>query len=83
MAQERRAISSDALITQRVMAVLERDNALRAADISIETLEGVVHLRGFAASVADIERAGRFAGGIHGVRAVINSVRVADRPSRA
>lgn len=79
MAQERRAISPAAVITQRVMAVLDRDGALSAADLSIETLEGVVHLRGFAASVADIERAGQLAAGIYGVSVVINSVRVRGR----
>ena len=81
-AQERRAISPDALITQRAMAVLEREGSLSAADISVETLEGVVHLRGSAGSVADIERAARLVGGTYGVRGVINSVRVARRPFR-
>lgn len=73
----------DALITERVTSAFKRDPMLREADISVETHDRVVHLRGLVRSMAHVDRAGALAHGIAGVSAVRNTIRVMDRPSRA
>jgi osmotically-inducible protein OsmY len=52
-------------------------------DIQVETQSGVVSLTGFVRSLDDIVKAGELARAVSGVSAVRNSLRVADRPSRA
>jgi hyperosmotically inducible protein len=81
-AQEKRQ-SSDASITWQVEQVLAGDATLRRMEIHVETLGGVVNLRGFVRSLEDIAKAGALVNGVRGVTAVKNGLRVADRPSRA
>lgn len=82
-AQDKGAGFDDALITERVTRALHNDAMLGKTEISIETRDGVVHLTGFVRSMAQVDRAGALARGIKGVSAVRNTLRVADRPSRA
>ncbi len=82
-AQEKGVGFDDALITERVTSAIRNDPMLGKTDISIETRDGVVHLKGFVRSMAEVHRAGALARGITGVTAVRNTIRVADRPSRA
>ncbi len=82
-AQEKGAAFNDALITERVTTAIQNDPMLRKMDISIDTRGGVVHLRGFVDSMAQVDRAGALARRIGGVTAVRNTIRVTNRPSRA
>ncbi|HWD22878.1 MAG TPA: BON domain-containing protein [Burkholderiales bacterium] len=82
-AQEKAATFNDALITERVTSAIQKDRTLGKMDISIETRDGVVHLRGFVDSMTQVERAGALARKIEGVTAVRNTIRVTNRPSRA
>ena len=75
--------SDDASITRRVEGVLAKDPSLRTQEIYVETRDGVVNLSGFVRSLDDAAKAGELAGGVRGVTAVRNSLRVANRPSRA
>jgi hyperosmotically inducible protein len=75
--------SPDAAITTRIVGAFARDPFLRGMDIQVETQSGVVSLTGFVRSLDDIVKAGELARAVSGVSAVRNSLRVADRPSRA
>jgi osmotically-inducible protein OsmY len=59
------------------------DATLRTMDIGITVLDKVVHLSGFVNSLADMAKAEQLARAVRGVSAVRNSIRVANRPSRA
>jgi osmotically-inducible protein OsmY len=74
---------SDASITRQVEDGLARDAVLRGMAIYVETLDGVVNLRGFVRTLEDIARAGAVAKRVSGVSAIRNGLRVAARPSRA
>jgi len=82
-AQEKGAAFNDAVITELVTTAIQNDPMLRRMDISIDTQDGVVHLRGFVDSMAQVDRAGALARRIQGVTAVRNTIRVTNRPSRA
>jgi len=74
---------SDAAISEAVQRVLAKEVSLKGMDIHVQTLNGVVDLRGFVRSLQDIAKAERLAGAVPGVSAVRNALRVANRPSRA
>lgn len=82
-AQEKGIAFDDALISERVTRAIHNDPMLRKMDISIETQDGVVHLRGFVDSMAHVDRAAALARRIDGVTSVRNRIRVTNRPSRA
>ena len=75
--------ASDAKITAAVERVLWHERSLAHANIRVESLEGQVTLRGFAATMQDIVTASRLAGAVPGVLGVTNTIRIAVRPSRA
>jgi osmotically-inducible protein OsmY len=75
--------SADFTISQGVESALAQDRTLRGLDISVETLDGVVNLRGFVRSLEQAAKAGDLARAVRGVIAVRNGLRLADRPSRA
>jgi osmotically-inducible protein OsmY len=75
--------SADFSISQRVESALAEDRALRDLEIHVETLDGVVNLRGFVRSLEQAAKAGDLARAVRGVMAVRNGLRLADRPSRA
>lgn len=64
----------DATITTRVKTRFAEDPQVSASRISVETLNGVVQLSGFAATDAEKARAGQVAAGVPDVKAVRNSV---------
>ena len=82
-AQDKGAGFDDALITELVRTAINNDPMLGKLNISIETLNRVVHLRGVVDSMAQVDRAGALARGVAGVTAVKNAIRMASRPSRA
>lgn len=82
-AQQKGEGFDDAMITQLVTHALDNDALLREMRISVETRDRVVHLSGFVNSMAQLDRAEALARRIGGVSAVRNTLRVANRPSRA
>ena len=81
--QDKGAGFDDAVITQRVTKALDADALLKEMQISVETRDRVVHLRGFVHSMAQLDRAEALARRIEGVSAVRNTIRVVGRLSRA
>jgi len=82
-AQDKGEGFADAVITERVTSALDRDPVLKDMHISVETRDGMVHLKGFVNSMAQVERAGALARRVEGVSGVRNTLRVTNRPSRA
>ena len=74
---------ADASIAARVARALKDERSLERAHIGVDTRGGMVTLSGFASTIEDIALDGRLAGGIDGVRAITNAIRVANRPTRA
>jgi osmotically-inducible protein OsmY len=66
----------DSFITTKVKADMFGDSWTTGTDINVTTDNGVVQLAGFAGSQADIEKAGRIAAKVPGVRSVKNDVRL-------
>jgi len=56
-------------------ALLLAGAALASAGITVETRSGEVRLSGNVASAADIDRAGKIAGGVAGVKSVKNELK--------
>lgn len=66
----------DAVITSSVKAKFVADKTVSAAAISVETLDGVVQLSGFAKSEAEKIQAESMARQVKGVRSVRNKIDV-------
>jgi hyperosmotically inducible protein len=64
----------DATISTKVRSQLIEDQALRAFDIHVETMQDVVQLSGFVDSAQQKSQAERIARGINGVRNVRNDI---------
>ncbi len=64
----------DTTISTKVRAELVKDQALKAFDIHVETMQDVVQLSGFVNSVAQKAQAERIASSVGGVRGVRNSI---------
>jgi hypothetical protein len=62
----------DSVITSKVKALLIKDEALKAFQISVETYNGVVLLSGFVDSRKTIDLAGEIAQSVAGVKSVKN-----------
>lgn len=75
-ATEARDAVADATITASVHANLARDGELGPLKIAVDTVDGVVVLRGTAPSPAVAERAVRIAQGTDGVRSVESQLTV-------
>ena len=69
----------DAAITAKVEAGMVRDATVKARDIDVDTVNGVVYLTGFVDSVAERERAEAIAHAVTGVVGVRNDLRVGSR----
>jgi hypothetical protein len=69
-------VVDDATITERVRAALSKAPDISPADISVNTLNGVVQLSGFVAEENQVERAGQLARSVDGVRSVENNLGV-------
>jgi osmotically-inducible protein OsmY len=64
----------DATITTRVKARMAKDPAVSAMRISVDTLNGVVQLSGFATSEAERAEAGRLVREVPDVKDVRNNI---------
>ena len=68
----------DSYITTKVKAELAADHDTKARDIHVATVNGIVTLRGMAASEAEKDRAEQDAMRVKGVRSVNNKIKVPD-----
>ena len=68
------AYVDDSKITAEIKAKMASDKDVAATSISVETLNGVTQLSGFAKSQAEKERASEIARQAKGVRAVRNDI---------
>jgi len=68
------AYVDDAKITATIKARMAQDQEVAATAISVETLNGVTQLSGFAKSPAEKERAAQIARSAEGVRSVRNDI---------
>ena len=64
------------VITTKVKSLLAADDFLKSFEIGVETYKGIVQLSGFVDSQSTIDRAGRIAGSVEGVKSVKNNLRV-------
>lgn len=64
----------DATISTKVRAELVKDQALKAFDIHVDTMQGVVQLSGFVDSAAQKAQAERLARETDGVRSVRDNI---------
>lgn len=71
--------SSDALINGKVKSVLAADDLVKARNINVDTLRGVVQLNGTVNSAAEKEQALKLARGVSGVVEVRDNLNVASR----
>ena len=66
----------DSTITAKVKAAILEDPALKSLQISVKTYKGVVQLSGFVDSQDMVDRAGKVASQVSGVRDVKNGLTV-------
>ncbi|MBG6219260.1 MULTISPECIES: BON domain-containing protein [unclassified Janthinobacterium] len=66
----------DSVITTKIKADLVKDNDLKALDVHVETMNGVVMLSGFVPSQAQVKKAADLARGVEGVTDVKNDLKV-------
>jgi hyperosmotically inducible protein len=69
-------VITDATITAKVKSVLIADAVVKARDIDVDTLDGVVTLTGIVESQSEKQQAETLARGCEGVRAVRNQIEV-------
>ncbi len=66
----------DATITAGVKAAITRDPSLKAGEIEVETVQGVVQLSGFVGSADSVAAAASVARTVTGVKSVRNDLRL-------
>lgn len=64
----------DTAVSTKVKAALVRDPVVKASQINVETMQGVVQLSGFVDSQQEVERAAQLARSVEGVRQVRNDI---------
>lgn len=69
-------VVSDSVITTKIKADLVRDPDLKAMDVHVETVKGVVKLSGFVPSTAEASKAEALARGVDGVTDVQSDLKV-------
>ncbi|MEO7728841.1 MAG: BON domain-containing protein [Burkholderiales bacterium] len=67
---------SDSWITSKVKAKLVKDKEVKARNIHVKTIDGVVQLSGFAGNADQVARAADLARDIKGVKSVNNDIAV-------
>lgn len=72
------SVVDDAVITSKIKAELIKDPTTKAADINVDTRNGVVQLSGFVDSDAARKRAELIAGSVEGVGLVRNNLQLQD-----
>ena len=70
----------DKRLRAAVLLALGRDSDLMSLDLRVGVLNAIVHLCGSAPTPALWERAGRVAGDVPGVRAVVNRISAPGAP---
>lgn len=68
--------TSDAWITTKVKSAIAAEKDLSSFDVNIETEKGVVQLFGFVENQDQIDRAGKLASSIEGVKSVKNDLKI-------
>lgn len=66
----------DSVLTLKVKTAILGDDALKSAEINVETFKGAVQLSGFVNSQSDINRAVVVAQNVDGVRSVKNDMQL-------
>lgn len=74
--QSTSAYASDSVVTTRVKAKFVEDPVVSAMRLSVETMNGVVLVSGFAKSTAEERRAIQLARSVEGVRSVRSGIEV-------
>lgn len=69
----------DAIITTRIKSQMVADAAVKARDIDVDTVNGVVSLKGFVDSTRERERAEVIARSVPGVTSVHNNLQIGSR----
>ena len=64
----------DSVITAKIKTQLATDDFLKSFQISVESRKGIVQLSGFVNSQDAVDKAGKIAGGVEGVKSVKNSL---------
>lgn len=72
----------DAWITEEVRSRLAASEDVTAADLDVETRDGVVVLSGIQSSLEEVRHALEIAGRVRGVRQVVNRIHVMRPPAR-
>jgi hypothetical protein len=72
------AATSDAALTNSVLAGLAQQQGINPADIAVESYDGEVRLSGFAASQQEIDTAVAAARSVAGVKVVRNDMKLKD-----
>lgn len=68
--------ATDSWITTKVKASLLEDNLVKATEVNVETMKGVVQLNGFVSSDAAMNQAVKVTRSIKGVTSVKNNMRI-------
>jgi len=66
---------ADNVITEKVKAAIVAEPELENAEISVETIQGVVRLNGYVATAAAVQNAAAIALNVAGVKAVQNDLK--------
>jgi osmotically-inducible protein OsmY len=64
----------DSVITGKIKTQLAEDHFLKSFEIGVETRKGVVQLSGFVDSKEAVDKAGKIARGVKGVKTVKNNL---------
>ncbi|MGA3209561.1 MAG: BON domain-containing protein [Syntrophales bacterium] len=64
----------DSVITAKIKTQLATDDFLKSFQIGVESRKGIVQLSGFVDSQNAIDKAGKIAGGVEGVKSVRNNL---------
>jgi osmotically-inducible protein OsmY len=68
-------VASDTALTTKVKAAMVRDPDLKAMDVHVDTVDGVVMLSGFVSSDAEVSKAEALARGVDGVKDVKSALK--------
>lgn len=71
----------DTVITSKVKSAFISDPVVKAMQVNVETMKGVVQLSGFVDSKTAEDRAVELAQGVNGVKAVRNDIIVRNPPN--
>jgi osmotically-inducible protein OsmY len=64
----------DSVITAKIKTQLATDDFLKSFEISVESRKGIVQLSGFVGSQNAVDKAGKIAGAVEGVKSVRNDL---------